>query len=500
MKKEIKYGAILGYVNIFSTILVTLVYTPIMLRLVGQSEYGLYALISSIISYLSVLDMGFGNAMIRFVSKSQAKKENDSKINGMFLFLYIIIGIVAFIIGMALYANVEVLFSNSLTALELKKAKIIMVILVLTIAASFPLSIFDSYATASEKFTFLKILAILKTLMIPIITLPLLLLGYKSIAMVSVTSGVTLGLHILSMIFCFKKLKMKIDFNIKEYDKTLLKEIFVYSLYIFLNIIVDQIYKNTDQIILGAVSGTIMVSIYSLANQISAMNTQFSTAISSLFLPSITKTLEEKNSNKMISNIFIKVSRIQLYILLLILSGFIIFGKMFIELWVGPEYKDVYYIVLLLISPAIIPLTQNIGISILQAKNKHKFRSIMYIAIAILNIFISIPLAKNYGGIGAAIGTAIATLLGQIITMNIYYHKVIKIDIISYWKFLLKVTTPVIIISIILQKMISRLSVSWINLLIGACIYGVLYLIYIYFSMNDEEKTYISNIKNKFVK
>ena len=119
MKKEIKYGAILGYVNIFSTILVTLVYTPIMLRLVGQSEYGLYALISSIISYLSVLDMGFGNAMIRFVSKSQAKKENDSKINGMFLFLYIIIGIVAFIIGMALYANVEVLFSNSLTALEL---------------------------------------------------------------------------------------------------------------------------------------------------------------------------------------------------------------------------------------------------------------------------------------------------------------------------------------------------------------------------------------------
>ena len=50
--------------------------------------------------------------------------------------------------------------------------------------------------------------------------------------------------------------------------------------------------------------------------------------------------------------------------------------------------------------PAIVPLSQNIGISIIQAMNKHKFRSIVYLAIAILNIIISIPLAKQYAGIG----------------------------------------------------------------------------------------------------
>ena len=73
------------------------------------------------------------------------------------------------------------------------------------------------------------------------------------------------------------------------------------------------------------------------------MNILFSTAISGLFLPKITKTLETKDADKKLSNIFIKVSRLQIYVLLLFLTGFIIFGNTFITLWVGKDYIDVYY-------------------------------------------------------------------------------------------------------------------------------------------------------------
>ena len=64
MKSQIKSGAVLSYVNMFINILVTAFYTPFMLRMMGQNEYGLYSLVNSVIAYLSVLDMGFGNAMI----------------------------------------------------------------------------------------------------------------------------------------------------------------------------------------------------------------------------------------------------------------------------------------------------------------------------------------------------------------------------------------------------------------------------------------------------
>ena len=59
-----RWGALLSYVNIILTVAVGLLYTPLMLRLLGQSEYGLYSLIGSVIGYLSVLDMGLGNTLV----------------------------------------------------------------------------------------------------------------------------------------------------------------------------------------------------------------------------------------------------------------------------------------------------------------------------------------------------------------------------------------------------------------------------------------------------
>lgn len=501
VKSEIKSGAFIGYINMFANILSTLIYTPIMLRLMGNQEYGLYSLVSSVIAYLSVLDMGFGNAMIKFISSSKARndKQEEKKINGLFLFLYSIIGIITIIIGIILFKNVNVIFS-ALTDAEIVKAKTIMLILVFTVAISFPLSIFDSYVMACEKFKFLKVLNVIKTVSIPLTMLPLLIWGYKSITMVIVTSLYNILYHICTMICCFKKLHMRIHFSLKEFDKSLFKDIFAYSFFIFLGLIVDTVFNNTDQIILGSVCGTVAVSIYAVATKFTTMNMNFSTTISGLFLPKITKMLEDEDSDKKISDLFIKVSRIQMYLMMLILSGFIVFGRQFLDLWVGSEYKNTYYIILLLIGPAIIPLTQNIGISVIQAKNKHQFRAIMYIIIAVLNIAISIPLAKIYGEIGTAIGTAIANLLGQIISMNIFYWKKVNLDIPRYWKFFISYGAKVFAISVINMIIIRNIQFNWINLIGYIIIYAIQYVIITFTSMNEEEKEIFSSIKNKLAR
>lgn len=501
MRKEMKFGAILGYINMIANILVSFLYTPILLKHLGQSEHGLYALAVSIIGYLSVLDMGFGNAMVRYVSKSKASPEklDESEINGMFLLLYIIIGIIALIIGFILVLNVGTIF-KALTPEELAKARVIMIILVFTVSMSFPFSIFSSYALASEKFKYLKTMALIKTLIVPLTMLPLLYLGHKAISLVIVTSSYTLLFHIITIYYCIAKLKMKIKFSVRHTDKRLLREILVYSFFIFLNLIVDNIYSNTDQVILGNVAGTIAVSIYAVAARVSSINTSFSTTISGLFFPRITKTLEEKDGSKKVSNIFIKVSRIQLYIMALIMFGFVIFGKQFILLWVGEGYVSAYYIILLLMVPAIIPLTQNIGISILQAKNKHKFRSVLYICIAVLNIAISIPLARKYGGVGAAIGTALANLAGQIIVMNFYYWKKADIDIPTYWKRFVSFMVPFAVIAAGVYYVISKIQFRFITLIIAIIIFTMVYMVYAYLFMNEEEREYISKIKKKLLR
>ena len=94
---ERKRGAILSYVSIIISTIVQLLYTPLLIRMLGQSEYGLYSLVSSIIGYLTVLDLGFGNAIIVYTAKyrEQKKYKEEQKLHGMFFAIFCIIGLIA---------------------------------------------------------------------------------------------------------------------------------------------------------------------------------------------------------------------------------------------------------------------------------------------------------------------------------------------------------------------------------------------------------------------
>ncbi len=159
-------------------------------------------------------------------------------------------------------------------------------------------------------------------------------------------------------------------------------------------------------------------------------------------------------------------------------------------MWVGPEYDESYFIACILMIPVTIPLIQNIGINILQAKNMYKFRVIILLFFAVINVIVSIILSKIYGGIGAAIGTAISLVGGAIISMNIFYHKKVGINIIEFWKNIAKMTLPVII-SIILGIILKALIPISNNiiLVIQIFIYTIMYIIFMWrLGMNNYEK------------
>ncbi|WHX89890.1 oligosaccharide flippase family protein [Peribacillus simplex] len=442
---QLKAGAILSYVSIFITILIALLYTPIMLRLLGQSEYGLYSLIGSLAGYLSIMDLGLGNAIVRYTARNRAlgDKNTESRLNGMFLVLYSLIGLLTVIIGVLLYSNIESLFGNSLNYIELEKAKLMVILLIINFALSFPLGIFGSIMQAYEKFIFVKLVSIIRSLIIPLFTLPLLFFGYSSVSMVVVSTVINISCLLINVFYCFKYLK--IEFYFGKFNFKMVKEVLGYSFFIFLNVIVDKLYWSTDQVILGMVSGTALVAIYAVAMQFITLYMMFSTSVSGVFLPRITMMVANKANNEELTDYMIKIGRIQYAIMALILSGFILFGQVFIIFWAGKNYSNAFYIVLLVMIPLTIPLIQNIGISILQAKDLHSFRSIVYIIIAILNILISIPLAKTYGVIGCAIATGVTLIIGNVLIMNIYYHRKIGLNIPLFWKNIAFMSIPIVL-------------------------------------------------------
>lgn len=492
---ERKRGAILSYLSIILSTVVQLVYTPLLIRMLGQSEYGLYSLVSSVIGYLTVLDLGFGNAIVVFTAKYRANKEykKEKKLHGMFLVIFCIIGLIAGLLGLLLYFNIPLLFGKTMTDIELHKAKIMMLILSFNLAITFPFSIYSSIITAYEKFTFQKVMSILNTILKPILMIPLLFLGYKSITMTVVITVVNIIVLLSNYFYCKKKLGINIKFM--GFDKKLFKTIFSYSFFIFLGVIVDKVNWSVDQFVLGAVSGTIAVSLYSIASQINTLFVNLSTAVSSILLPKMSKMIAKKASDEEITGEFIKVGRIQYLIIFLMASGFTLFGKEFIMAWAGKEFATSYYIAIILILPLCVPLIQNLGLSIMQAKNLHKFRSILLALIAIANIFISIPLAKAYGGIGSAIGTSLSLIIGNIIILNIYYYKKVGINVIKFWKSIIKMTIPMIIpILVIVILMHIVILHGYTNLVVFGGLYTILYCLTCYFLVMDD---YEKNIVNK---
>lgn len=499
---QLKAGVVLNYVVIFLNTVVGLLYTPYMLRMMGQSEYGLYSLVASVIAYLTVLDLGFGNAIVRYTAKFRAEKKTEEQYEmfGMFFLLYLVIGIIAFGIGLGLYFNVDTLFGNTMTAVELDRARIMMLLLVANLAFTFPMSIWGSVIQAYEDFVFQKSLNIIRIILNTAVMICLLHFGYKAVAMVVVQTIFNVLTLVLNFIYCRRKLNIHIYFRFRHFHWGFLKEVALYSFWIFLNAIIDRVYWSTGQFVLGAMVGTAAVAVFAIAIQLEGMYMQFSTAISSVFLPKVTAMVATNRSRKEISDLFIRTGRIQYIVLAYILSGFIIFGRQFIELWAGAGYSDAYIISLLFFIPLTVPLIQNLGITILQARNEMKFRSVLYIIIALVSLAMQIVLTRFFGGIGCAMGVSGALVVGQILIMNVYYRRRQDLDIKTFWKEISKMSIiPIVLIfsSMLVIRHFFALD-SWGKLILGIAAFSLVYIpLFFRFSMTDDERNLFISMVHK---
>jgi O-antigen/teichoic acid export membrane protein len=447
------------------------------------------------------LSLGFGSAYLRFYSKYKATNNNVAiaKLNGLFIIAFSFFSIVALLASGVLYANINLVFGSGLTAEQYPIARLLVLILSLNIVLSFLVSVFNSYVISHERFIFAQLVFLGKSILTPLVSVFILALGLRLVGLAICTIIISFIIDLITVLFCINVLKMKFIFG--KPDFKLLREILVFSSYIALNTIVDAINMNTDKLLITRFHGTSQSAIYDIASQINRLIITLSSAISNVFAPRINRIVSTSNNNIELCSIFIKVGRVQFIILSLICSGFVFFGRSFIYFWVGPFYNNAYFIALLLIISIITPLIQNIGITIQQARNKHKFRSIVYFFMAIINLLISIPLSRSYSGIGAAVGTAISLILANGIAMNLYYNH-IGINVKAFWMQIIRLLP-----SLILPCMLGTFYMFMFNYIqiLPFILFGVLYILIFaismwFFGLNKYEKSLISSVVKKIAK
>lgn len=489
---QLKAGVILSYSTIIVQVLITLIYTPIILRMLGRNEYGLYELVYAVITYLSLLSFGFGSSYIRFYARFDAKndKQGIAGLNTMFLIVFIVIACIGGIIGIITAENMGAIFGKSLTSAEIAKSRILMYIMSANLSMVFISSVFEAFMLAHERYIMQKAILLLQAVLTPFISIPLLFMGLESISLALAAVILSMIRLLAGVLYCL--LNLKIQFSRKNINLRLLKEIAGFSAFIFIGMVVDQLNWTVDKFLLGIFGGTAAVAVYAIGSQINGVYLWLCSAMSSVFIPKVNAIVasEKVDSNKKLTLLFTKVGRLQFIVLLLVLLGIIIFGKPFVNLWAGDGYELSYYVALILVIPVTIPLTQSLGVEIQRAKNLHRVSSIIYLLVAVVNVAVSIPLTIFFGVVGAAFGTAFSIIAGNIIVMNWYYQKIVKLDMKYFWVEIIKLLPAGIVsaLSGIVVALFLNID-SIIKLLFGVAVFSSVYFIIMYFlGMNSEER------------
>ncbi|EJT5931348.1 oligosaccharide flippase family protein [Clostridium perfringens] len=499
---QIKIGAIISYFSIIFNILVGFIYTPWLVREIGKSDYGLYTLAMSVITFF-LMDFGISGTISRFISLYKAKNQKDKVENllGITYKLYILLDIIIFIVLIFIYCFINEIFVQ-LSSSEIYKFKIIFIIVGLYSLISFPFMPLNGIFISYEKFIALKLFDMLQKIGAILFSVIALIGGKGLYSIVIINAAINIIVIILKNIYLKKKINLNI--NLKFNDKNLLKEILNFSFWMMIITFSQRLIINISPSILGIFSGAVQISIFSIGLSLESYMWMFANALNGLFLPKVTRlTLKDKDTNSIL-NLMIKVGRIQLIIIGILFVGLIVLGKEFMILWMGKGFENSYYVSLLLIMPGLITLTQEIAYNYLIAINEVKYRAYDFVISALISIILSLILTPKFGAIGAAAAAGVGIFIGHVIIMNIIYAKIFKLDILKFFIECHAKVSPALIITGVIGSIIQykfpagNLEVFIIKVIFLAIVYFIIIWVIV---LDNYEKKIINNIliiiKNK---
>lgn len=487
--RQIKLGAILSYVAIAINILCGILYTPWMISSIGRENFGLYTLANSVIT-LFVFDFGLSSAVTRFIARylAEGRQDKADRCIGLVYRLYFVIDIVLLLIMTLVYFYIPYIY-RELTADEIEKFKVIYVIAATYSVLSFPFIPVNGILKAHEKFIQLQLCDVLHKLFVVGSMAVCLLNGYGLYALVLVNAAAGI-ITILLKLFCiYKFTPQRVAWS--YFDKLELKKIAGYSGWVTVISLSQRCIFSLAPSILGFFSGSAAIAVLGIAITIEAYTFTFANAINGMFLPMVARIVSSDKGN--VLPLMIRVGRIQIFIVGLVVFGFLCLGNSFIYNWVGEEFSNSFICALLLIFPSFLHLPQQIGQETIYASNKVKKLAFVFIIMAVSNLLGAFLLAPSLGAVGICISIFIAYIV-RTVGMDIILYRDLQIDVFEFIKkTYLAVMAPLavsVLVSLGIMQMVSIQ--SWTGFLIKGVLFCMIYLGITYkFSMNETERNLI---------
>ncbi len=496
--KQIKIGAVLSYSLIFANTLIGLLITPYIIKSIGDSEYGIYSIMSSLATSLLVIDLGIGTATTRFIAVMKAKgdQKNIDNYIAMNVIVAGIIGVAVLAAGVVCYFGIEGLYNATLNPAQLSEAKKIFIIIMATVMSQIFENVINGAIRGYGKFIFANSVKLSRILM-RVISLVVLLQFFNNAIVIAIVDLVG-GLAVL-LAECIYLRCLRVRIRLTHFEWALFRQSMVYTALILVQSIANQFSGNLDKLVIGAVISAEAVTVYTIGLTIYSMFATIGLSIPDLMLPKLAQMVKDDVTNTELENLSVKVGRVQFIILGAAFGGFAVLGRLFIRLWMGEGYEDAYVIAMILIAPTLITLTQKVGLVILKVKNKLVFRTVAVFIMAIVNLLVTVIGVKLYGYYAAAVGTSLTFVLCDFFAMNLYYKRALGLD---YFRVLFRTVQkilPCLLITMGVLFIYKYLAGnSFLEFGIGVLLFLIVFfLLLLLFGFNRAEKSAVTGIFRK---
>jgi O-antigen/teichoic acid export membrane protein len=396
----------------------TYVLTPFVIDSLGRDGYGTWALITSITGYISLLALGVPMACVRYLAQHVAENDREqiNRTIGSCAAFYAGVGGIALVLGVVLM----VLFGRyEIPRIFQSDAHLAFGLMVLQVSAGFIGLLPEGIMFAHHDFVVRNLIRVAGVLLRFALTVGLLTLrpSLSTLAAIQVTC---LAFDFALSFALVRRRYPGVRISLADVDRTTVRRIFSFSIYVLLLNAGARLAFETDALVLGAFLGVGVIPFYAVANSLVVYLMEFVVAIAAVVAPMATKLNTERRDDEL-REMFLRWSKVALSLTLIAVLYLAVLGPQFIGWWIDPSYEEPSGRVLqiLMVSCLLFLPVRGVALPIMMGLGKPKAPTIAFLAAGVLNIVLSIALAKPLGLVGVALGTAIPNVLFAVFVLVI---------------------------------------------------------------------------------
>lgn len=442
--RHIARNVLYNWFGTIATMAVGLFLSPFIIHRLGNVAYGVWVLAIGVMAYLGLLDLGMQSAVLRFVSKGHTQNDHQGASEAISAALWVRLQISALILVLSagLAAVFPLIFKvPAELAGDARKAILLTGV---KMAITMSIGVVAGVLSALNRYDLQNYLSIVQTAVRVIGVVAVLRTGHGIVA-IAVCELIAVLIYNALLVWVAHRLYPQLQILLNRPKRETLKRIWTYSSYAFLTTVAIQLIYQTDYIVVGKFVSVAAVTYYAIGYSLCSYTSQAINSMGATFVPAAS-TYEAAGDTNSLLMLYKNGTRATLAVSLPILITLMVRGRSFIGLWMGPQYSHSSGTVLIILcSTFLFVFANRTAQAIAFGVEKHKMGAIWAIGEGVVNLSLSIVLARRYGIYGVAIGTAIPSLLVNVVLWPGYISKLVGL---SYSEVVWKVWAPVYLSSV----------------------------------------------------